>query len=247
MSKFKIIVEYLGENYSGWQIQEGKKTIQGEITSAIKSVTGEDVVVSGSGRTDAGVSANAQVASFSISKDITAERLLKALNAKLPNDIAVKSAQIVPADFDARFSAKTKTYNYYFYINQIRSPLKDRFALQVPYADVRLMNDACRYLVGTFDFKSFVARNSGKNNFVRTIYSASVEHIYGDLYVFKICGNGFLYNMVRIIVGTLVSVGQGKLKPTDMATIIAARDRTKAGKTVPAVGLMLSSVEYNEN
>lgn len=247
MKKFKVEIEYLGANYSGWQIQEGKNTIQGELTNAIKSVTGEDVVVSGSGRTDAGVNAYAQVASFSINKDISAEKLVKALNAKLPSDIAVKNAQEVTEDFDARFSAKTKTYYYYFYVAEVRSPIKDRFALQVPYADTMAMNKACKYLVGTHNFKSFVARNSGKTNFERTIYSASVEQVQEDLFVFKICGNGFLYNMVRIIMGTLISVGQNKLRPDDVQSIIQACDRTKAGKTVPPVGLMLKSVEYNQN
>ncbi len=244
MNNYKITVQYNGKNYSGWQIQDGKDTIEGRLSIAIKAVTGKDIKVVGSGRTDAGVSAIAQVANFLLDADWDCQKLIKAINAHLPNDIAVLDVQLAEEDFNARFSAKTKTYNYYFYVSSERNPILDQFALQVKYAEIFNMQSACKYLIGTKDYKSFVARNSGKTDFTRTIYSAEINQVKDNLYVFEICGNGFLYNMVRIIMGTLISVGEGKITPIDIQNIIKSKDRTKAGKTVPAVGLMLKCVSY---
>lgn len=244
MKNYKIIISYVGKNYSGWQIQDGKDTIEGRLMSAIKAVSGEDVVVYGSGRTDAGVRAIGQVASFCMQKEFEPSKLVLALNNHLPSDISVLNAQVVADDFNARFSAKTKTYEYYFYVSPYRNAIFDQFALQVKRADIQKMQQACKFLIGEQDFKSFVAQNSGKTNFVRTVHSAQIEQIEGDLHKFIICGNGFLYNMVRIIMGTLIAVGEGKFQPNDVKQIIAAKDRTKAGKTVPAIGLCLAKVEY---
>lgn len=244
MKNYKIIVEYNGKNYSGWQQQENKHTIQGELERAIKEVTGETVQVVGSGRTDAGVSAYRQVANFILSKDFGVSKICLALNAHLPEDISVKEAQEVDLSFSARFSAKKKTYHYYFYLSKTRQPIFDGFALQVKKADIQKMQQACEYLIGEHDYESFVARNSGKTNFIRQIFDAKIENVADNLYRFSITGNGFLYNMVRIIVGTLIMIGEGKKAPEDMKQIIDAKDRTVAGKTVPAVGLVLFDVEY---
>ncbi len=244
MANYKIVVQYNGANYSGWQIQENKSTIQGCLQQAIFNVTGSNVEVIGSGRTDAGVSAVGQVANFVLDVQMEAGKLGRAINAHLPADIAVQSVEIVEDSFNARFSAKNKTYHYYFYVSGSRKPLYDNFALQVKKANVQDMQSACEYIVGTHDFKSFVARNSGKNNFTRTVYSAKIEQVADCLYRLVISGNGFLYNMVRIVMGTLILIGEGKRKPSAMADIILAKDRTKAGKTVEPVGLVLSSVEY---
>ena len=244
MANYKIIVQYKGTNYSGWQIQEGKNTIQGALQQAIFNVTGESVEVVGSGRTDAGVSAIAQVANFEIKQDFEPNKLGRAINAHLPADIAVQSAQIVDEKFNSRFNAKQKTYHYYFYVSNNRMPLYDGFALQVKQANVADMQEACKYIVGTYNFKSFVARNSGKTNFERTVFECKIERVENCLYRLIITGNGFLYNMVRIVMGTLILVGEGKRKPSAMADIILAKDRTKAGKTVEPIGLVLHSVKY---
>lgn len=241
-----IVVQYNGTNYSGWQVQEGKKTIAGCLQDAIKAVTCEDVLVVGSGRTDAGVSAFAQVANFVMEKDIDCSKLISAINAHLPKEIAVLSAEVVSDDFSARFSAKSKTYAYYFYPSVVRKPLYDNFALQTKLLNISDMNEACKYLLGEHDFKSFVARNSGKTNFVRIIYDAKIENVADDLYRLVICGNGFLYNMVRIIMGTLIMIGEGKRNPIQMKEIIDSKDRTKAGKTVAPIGLTMLKVEYKE-
>ena len=246
MKNYKIVVEYLGKNYSGWQIQAGKTTIEGELTRAVKEISGEDAAVVGSGRTDAGVRATGQVANFKIEKDFEPAKLVLALNNHLPEDISVKSAEIVSDDFSARFSAKRKTYEYYFYVSPVRSSIFDQFALQVKKADIEKMKEACKHFVGKHDFSSFVARNSGKTNFEREVYSAKIESLENGLHKFAICGNGFLYNMVRIIMGTIILAGEGKIEPSDVSKIIEAKDRTKAGKTVSPVGLCLASVEYSQ-
>ncbi|MBQ8468938.1 MAG: tRNA pseudouridine(38-40) synthase TruA [Clostridia bacterium] len=244
MKNYKIVVEYVGKNYSGWQIQDKKNTIEGNLTRAVKEISGEDATVFGSGRTDAGVSAAGQVANFCIEKNFEPQKLVLALNAHLPEDISVKSAEVVDLNFNARFSAKRKTYRYYFYVSPSRSAILDQFALQVKKANIQKMQAACKFLVGTKNFKSFVARNSGKTNFERTIFDAKIVQ-NGDLYFFEITGSGFLYNMVRIIMGTLIAVGEEKITPQHVETIIEQQDRTKAGKTVPPVGLVLYGVDYN--
>lgn len=244
MANYKIIVQYDGKNYSGWQKQTQKNTIQGCLEEAVNLVTGEVVEVVGSGRTDAGVSAIMQVANFHIKSEFEPNKLARALNARLPQDISVQSAEIVADDFNSRFCAKTKTYNYYFYVSQLRKSLLDNFALQIKNANVLDMQKACEYVVGTHDFRSFVARNSGKTCFERTVFECKIENVKDCLYKLVISGNGFLYNMVRIIMGTLILVGEGKRKPSAMTDIILAKDRTKAGKTVSPIGLVLEKVEY---
>ena len=244
MTNYKIVVQYNGTNYSGWQIQQNKTTIQGCLKQAIFNVTAQEVEVIGSGRTDAGVSAVAQVANFTLNTYFEPDKLGRAINAHLPADIAVQSVEVVSDEFNSRFNAKSKTYHYYFYVSNNRKPVYDGFALQVKQANVADMQNACEHILGTHNFRSFVARNSGKTNFERTVFIAKIEQVEGCLYRLVITGNGFLYNMVRIIMGTLILVGEGKRKPGAMADIILAKDRTKAGKTVEPVGLVLYKVEY---
>ena len=167
------------------------------------------------------------------------------INAFLPDDVKVVKAEVVDDDFDARFSAKTKTYEYKFYLSRCERPLYKNKALRVnEEINVERMREACKFLCGEHDFRSFVARKSGKTNFVREIYSANIEEVGKKEYVFKISGNGFLYNMVRIIIGTLIRVGEGKLNPDDIEKIIESKDRQKAGNTMPSYGLYLVKVEY---
>ena len=237
-------MQYDGADFCGFQIQPNKRTVQGEIEKILSFLLKEDVKIYASGRTDAGVSAFAQVAHFDTEKEINEKSLLSSLNALLPNDVAIIDVKKVGLDFDARFSVKQKTYHYKFYVSKFDMPLfKDALRIN-DYADVGLMQEACKYLLGTHNFESFVARKSGKTDFVRTIYDAKIISLGDGLFAFEITGNGFLYNMVRIIFGTLLSVAYKKIKPEYIKTIIEARDRQKAGKTMPAYALLMKKVGY---
>lgn len=243
--RIKLTVEYDGTNFSGYQIQPGKRTIQGEIENALEKLYGEKVVTFASGRTDAGVHALGAVLHFDPPKTLKNPKIQESINAHLPEDVRVVSLEKTDDSFDARFSAKKKTYVYKFYLSKFEHPLQRNRALQVDdRVDVEKMNQACQYLIGEHDFQSFVARKSGKTNFVRTIFDAKIERLSENEYQFKITGNGFLYNMVRIIMGTLINVGLSKIQVSDMEKIIQAKDRTKAGKTVKSGGLYLLEVVY---
>ena len=243
--KYKMLIEYSGENFSGWQSQPGKRTVQGEIEKVLFSLLGEEIILSASGRTDKGVNAFGQVASFATSKEISASKLRGAINAFLPEDIAIREVEIVDDDFDARFNAKIKTYEYYFYKSRIELPLSRNRELRInDYADVDRMREAAKYLVGTHDFTSFVARKSGKTNMVRTIYDIQIIDLGENHYKLVITGNGFLYNMVRIIMGTLIMIGQGQREVAYMQQVIEGKNRKLAGNTVAPYALYLKEVKY---
>lgn len=238
-------IEYDGTRYSGWQIQPNGITVQEEIEKAIEKLTGEQVNIVGSGRTDSGVHAEGQVAHFDTQSSIPAEKFAPALNGVLPKDIKIIMSKQVGEDFHARFSAKRKTYRYTVYESEQARPLLDRYAtkLAVKVNDIE-MAKACQKFIGKHDFKCFLASGSEIKDTVREIYSANIERD-GDKIHFTVCGNGFLYNMVRIMVGTLVKVGEGKLSAEDVENILTLGDRSKAGATMPARGLTLLSVEYD--
>lgn len=245
MERIKLTIEYDGSNFSGYQIQPDKRTIQGEIEKALESLYGQKVETFASGRTDAGVHAYGAVLHFDPPKELKNPKIKESMNALLPEDVKIMKLEKVSSDFDARFSSKKKTYVYKFYLSAFERPLLRNHALMVDdRVDVEAMNKACKYLVGEHDFRSFVARKSGKTNFVRTIYSAKIEKTAENEYQFIISGNGFLYNMVRIIMGTLINIGLKRNEIEDMQKIILAKDRTKAGKTVKSCGLYLLSVDY---
>jgi len=246
--KIKLVIEYDGLNYSGWQAQDGERTIQGELENVIEKVVGKPITLYASGRTDAGVSAKGQVAHFEIEDDynFNAFAFLGSTNFFLPHEICVKSAEIASDDFDSRFTAKRKTYRYSFYISRYDRPLYTRSLRVNDNISVEKMKKACRYLIGEYDFSSFVARKSGKTNFVRIIYDAKILDMGDDLFALEITGNGFLYNMVRIIMGTLIMLGKQNRNPEEMLEIIEARNRAKAGKTVSGIPLTLMNVEYND-
>ena len=246
--KIKLVIEYDGTNYSGWQKQDGVTTIEGELERVISDVIKAPVVLYASGRTDAGVSARAQVAHFEVSDEFVFDKFsfLGSVNFFLPNDILVKDATIVPNEFDARFTVKKKTYRYHFYISRFERPLYSKYLRVNDNVDVHLMNEACKYLIGEHDFKSFVARKSGKTNFVRTIYNAEIIDLGDELYALAVTGNGFLYNMIRIIMGTLIKIGTKKLKPEEMKNIIEGKSRAQAGQTVSGIPLVLYSVNYDD-
>jgi tRNA pseudouridine38-40 synthase len=250
MRTLKLILAYDGSDFSGWQIQPNAPTIQGSLASAIGRVTGEKVLPQGSGRTDAGVHALAQVATFATQSPVPAGNLLKALNDILPASIRVLEAAEVPADFHARKSARGKTYRYRIFRADICPPFLARYVWHHPYPlNESAMAEAANYAVGEHDFTSFAAvdpergREDEPVNNVRKV-CCSMWRREGEEFVYEVHGSGFLHHMVRNLAGTFILVGKGTLKPEDVTRILQARDRTAAGATAPASGLYLVSVDY---
>ena len=244
MRNIKLIVEYDGSRYYGLQKQTNKETVQSEIERAIKEITNEDVTITYSGRTDAGVSAYGQVISFKTNTDIPVDRLPLALNSHLKKSIIVQSAEEASDNFHPRYSCKGKKYMYVINNSRYGSAIFRKNEYHVPQKlDVDSMKKAIKYFEGTHDFKAFKASGTSNKDSVRTIYEANI-FAENDRINIQLRGNGFLYNMVRIITGTLIDVGLGKIKPEDIPDIIESKDRKKAGKTVPPHGLYLMEVYY---
>ncbi len=244
MPNIKLTIQYEGTNYIGWQKQLKGDSIQGEIEKAIKNITGEEVNLIASGRTDSGVHALGQVANFLTNSSIPPDKFKYALNTKLPEDISIIESEEVPCDFHARYDAIGKRYMYLIYNNPIRNPIYRRFVYHIPYPlDYENMKEGVKYLIGTHDFAAFMASNSSVENTIRTINNAYLSR-KNELILFRIEGNGFLYNMVRIIVGTLIEIGRGKLKPYDISHIIESKNRKLAGPTASSQGLFLERVYY---
>ena len=244
MPTFKLVLEYDGTQYHGWQVQPNLSTIQGTLEATIRKVAQHEVNVTAAGRTDAGVHALGQVAHFSTTARLTAEEWLRALNGLLPPDIAVLSVEEVPETFHARFNAKSKLYRYRMLTRVHRSALSRDKILHYPYPlDLDAMEVACRPLVGTHDFTSFQGSPTDNENPVCTVTRLTVDR-FGDEVIFEVEANRFLKQMVRNIVGTLLEVGRGKMQAGEIAGILAAKDRTKAGPTAPAHGLYLVKVDY---
>lgn len=246
MKKIKITIAYDGTKYNGWQIQRATdNTIQGKISAVLSRMCGHMVEVDGSGRTDAGVHAMAQVASFEIDDSHGADHILAYLNQYLPDDIAVLSAEEAPADFHARFSARSKTYRYRIHTSPIPNVFERKYVytyLDKPL-NVGRMKQAASLLLGTHDYKAFCGNPKFKKSSVRTIMDIRIEETESGITI-SYTGDGFLQNMVRILTGTLIEVGNGNLSPTMMPEIIESRDRQKAGFTAPPQGLTLVRVEY---
>ena len=245
LNNIKLTLEYDGTNYYGWQKQKGFKTIQGEIEEAIELVTKEHCEVIGSSRTDAGVHARGFVANFKTNSKVPPERFREALNVKLPNDIVVIKSEKVEDDFHARYCAKGKTYEYYILNDQVPSALIRNQVYHYKYdLDIEAMKEAARRIEGTHDFKCFCASGSTVKDTVRTVYSIEV-HEQDDIVYLDVCGNGFLYNMVRIIAGTLIDVGRHRLTAQTIEEMLEKRDRTLGGPTAPPEGLTLLEVYYD--
>jgi tRNA pseudouridine38-40 synthase len=245
MQRYKCVISYDGSSFSGYQVQPGKRTVQSELEAVLaKMHKGEPVKVSGSGRTDAGVHAKGQVIHFDSPLPIPEQKWVIALNSMLPEDIAVRSVEKVSENFHARFDAEGKEYRYVIFLSKIRDPFQRKFAYQYPYPlDMEAMKEASRYLLGTHDFTSFCSAKTEVADKVRTIEKIDFT-IEGQLLTIRFSGNGFLYNMVRILVGTLLEAGAGERSPKDIPDIIAKKDRSSAGKTAPAHGLYLWEVFY---
>jgi len=240
----KITVEYDGTDYFGWQRQPNHVTVQQRIEEAIEAVTRTRSMLTGSGRTDTGVHAKGQVANFRTRSAIPVDKFPLALNANLPSDIAVTEAQDVPLDFHAQYCAKSKTYRYRVFNRHIRSPLYSRYSTRVwPKLDLAPMQRAAARLMGEHDFAAFQTESSSGRSSVRTVTRADLVEAEPFIELW-IEANGFLYNMVRAIVGTLSLVGHHKIHPDGFAQILRTRDRGQAGPTVPPQGLCLMKVEY---
>ncbi len=244
MRTIKLTIAYDGTAYNGWQVQKNGRTVQQELEKAVMKVFKKKHRVYGASRTDAGVHARAQAAHFKAPPGVPLERIPRALNAVLPESIAVTRAEEAPPDFHSRFDAKSKRYRYYILNSRCRDPFSEKYSWRVPYRlDVPLMRKEAAVLKGKHDFKSFQARDKRERPSVRTIFDIGITKRKSSL-VIDIEGDGFLYNMVRNIVGTLVEVGRGYFPPGSMRKILENRDRTTAGLTAPAKGLFLEEVKY---
>ncbi len=247
---FKITLAYDGHDFAGWQIQPDRNTIQGALVSAIEQLTGENTLPQGSGRTDAGVHALAQVASITLASPIPTANLRKALNDLLPSAIRILSVDDAPPDFHARKSAIAKTYEYRIYRGEVCPPFLARYVFHYPFPlDESWMAESAGIVAGQHDFTSFAAVDPESRkealavNNVRTIYSSVWQRRDEEL-IYRVRGNGFLHHMVRNLVGTFLMIGKGNLSSNDLRRIMELRDRSAAAATAPASGLVLVSVEY---
>jgi len=248
MPLIRLLVEYDGTRYGGWQRQTNSNTVQAEIEKAVRRVTGEEVAVVGSGRTDAGVHAAGQVAVFETASDIPPEKFAPALTNYLPEDIAVLESRAAPEDFHPTRHAKRKTYRYRVLNRPVRPALKRGRVWHVyERLDAKAMREAARHFVGEHDFAALTPRSSAaeKMTTVRTVHRCDVC-AEGERITIEVEGSGFLYNMVRAIAGTLVDVGAGRFEPGEIPDVLASRDRRRAGRTAPPGGLCLVSVEYDD-
>jgi tRNA pseudouridine38-40 synthase len=268
LQTWRLTLAYDGTDFRGWQVQPDEITVQGELQAALGRVTGESPLPQGSGRTDAGVHALAQVASFALAAPIPAENLQRALNRTLPRSIRILQARTAPSTFHARHSAVAKTYEYRIFLDAICPPFLDRYVYACPWRlNLEALRSSARLFEGEHNFASFAAADPdlttrkassaakpGQESEalpppIRTIYSSEWEQQRteaGELLVYRIRGNGFLHHMVRNLVGTMLEVGCGRLRCEEIPGIFAARCRSAAGPTAPARGLFLHSVEYDE-
>lgn len=245
MTNYKMIIQYDGSRYKGWQVQGNtEQTIQGKIEAVLKKMTGDKVEINGSGRTDAGVHAMGQVANVKLKNDYPCKKVMEYLNTYLPEDIAVLKVTAEDERFHARLSAVEKTYQYRIWTSSVPNVFERKYVetIEEPL-NVNQMRRAAFAFTGEHDFTSLCGNRHMKKSAVRTIYDIRIEELDHEIRI-SVCGNGFLQNMVRILVGTLVEVGLGKRDPQDMTGILEAKNRDMAGITMPAKGLMLMEVKY---
>lgn len=248
---FKLLLQYDGTDFHGWQIQEGLRTVQGELTRVLSLLEGREVVVHGSGRTDAGVHAEGQVASVELKRHITSQKLRNAINGNLPDDVRVLFAEEAPGDFHARYSARIKTYCYRIVHGPVVSPFWSRYALQEARAlDLERMRESARLFIGEHDWTAFSAAQSDTESRIRSVLDCDIEDHWSargrcHLIEIGVSANGFLRYMVRSIAGTLLAAGRGELDEHTIKRAIDEGDRDLVGPTAPAHGLMLRSVQYD--
>lgn len=246
MKRIKLTVAYDGTDYCGWQIQKNGITVEEVVNRALSRLTGEEITVVGASRTDAGVHARGNVAVFDTDTRIPAERIAYAVNALLPEDVVVVRSEEVPAGWHPRKCVSVKTYEYRILNKEFPDPVRRRDTYFVSFSlDIERMRRAAEYLKGEHDFKSFCSAQTAVETTVRTIYDLDIKK-EGEIITIRVRGNGFLYNMVRIIAGTLAGVGRGYFEPEDMERMLEAKDRTQAGVTAPPQGLTLVGIEYEK-
>ena len=246
MRNIRLTIEYDGKEFNGWQKQPNKLNIQGNLEKVISDLTKEEIEIIGSGRTDAGVHALGQVANFKTNSNIPIEKFAIAINSRIKQSIRIKKAEEVDERFHSRYNCKRKTYRYIINTSETGSAIYRNLEYNIKMQiDVKKMQEAVKFFVGEHDFSAFKSSGTSSKSSVRTIYNAKVEQD-GERIIIELTGNGFLYNMVRIISGTLVEVGLNKIKPEDITKIIESKNRQNAGKTLPPCGLYLVSVEYEK-
>ena len=244
MSRKLLKLRYDGTDYHGWQVQNNAITVQETLQNAMEKLYGQRPDVCGCSRTDSGVHAEMFCCHFDEPAEIPNENVILGLNRYLPNDVAVYECIDVSDDFHARYSCVKKTYIYRFMISPYRNPFNYKYAYNYKREiDIEKAKDFCEEIIGTYDFSAFSSIDRTTDDTVRTIYSASVKR-EGEIVEFTITGNGFLYNMVRILAGTLISVSEGRISVNEIKKIIDSKDRTLAGATAPACGLTLARVDY---
>ncbi len=245
MNNYKMLIQYDGGRYKGWQrLGNGENTIQGKIENVLSEMTGKSIEIIGSGRTDAGVHAIAQIANFKTSENLDASEVKNYLNKYLPHDISIKEVTLVPDIFHARYNAKGKTYMYMIWNREYSNPFMRKYSMHVEKRlDITRMREATAYFIGEHDFTAFSNAKSKKNSMVREIYSIDIEENNGFIQI-RMRGNGFLYNMVRRIVGTLVGVGLGEADSEKIPQIIILKERNQTGTMADACGLYLEEVEF---
>ena len=243
--RIKLVVAYDGTNYCGWQVQPNGETIEGVLNRELSSLLGGDIKVTGASRTDSGVHSLGNVAVFDTDTRIPPEKISYALNIRLPEDIVVQESCEVAPDFHPRHCNSRKTYEYRILNRRFAMPTRrlDTYFYHRPL-DVERMQQAARYLKGTHDFKSFCSVNTVVEDTVRTIYTLQVIKDADDIITIRVQGSGFLYNMVRILAGTLIQVGIGAMEPEQMTEILEAKDRSASGPTAPAQGLTMMGIEF---
>ena len=243
---FKLTIEYDGTDYHGWQRQRDKITIQGELESVLSLILNQEIKIAGSGRTDAGVHAHGQVASFSAQTSLTPQALLRAVNSLLKKQpIVLREVAPVSGDFHAQYSAQSKEYHYWILNQKIPSAIDARYLWHIHQAlDIEVIKACCEVVTGVHDFKSFENVGSPRSSTIREIFSASVEKRQNHRLCIKVCASGFLKNMVRNLVGSFVAAGRGKLSAAQFKKVLEAKDRTLADATAPARGLFLHRVNY---
>lgn len=244
--RVRLTVAYDGTNYHGWQLQKNGTSIEAVLNETLSRLFQEDIKVIGASRTDSGVHALGNIAVFDTTARMPAEKVSYALNQRLPEDIRIQRSEEVPGDWHPRHCVSRKTYEYRIYRGEFPMPVKRLYSyFTYQPLDAEKMRRAARYLIGEHDFKSFCQTGAVVETYVRTIYCMEVEEQGRDL-VIRVTGSGFLYNMVRIIVGTLIEIGRGRYEPEHMQEILKARDRGAAGPTAPAEGLTLVGYEFPE-
>lgn len=245
MKRIKLTVAYDGTDYCGWQIQPNGITIEEVLNKKISKLTGEDIHIIGASRTDSGVHALGNVAVFDTESTIPPERFAYAINQRLPEDIVIVQSEEVPEDWHPRYQDCTKYYEYHIMNSNVPNPLRRRTTNHVSFQlNEKKMQEAANYLIGTHDFKSFCNIRTNTDDTVRTIYSLDVIRKEEEI-IIRVSGNGFLYNMVRIIAGTLIRVGRGFYQPEQVKKILETKERTEAGVTAPPQGLRLVKIQYS--